>query len=244
MENTNNWKFLHHYNYLPGPLQLCYFMDLQRNTAPREHGSKAMMLTYKSHCPAQQDQPAAHCLPHHRLPLILPAPGSSIAELPSTPRCLFYSASNYGSNPRLGPGPASHLPPWVSMSRMLVEPCKLRFASPAPTSPLSTRPAHLTASFTLHWDVSMETQSQQVCMKLFIPHPLPTCSIPWCSLPSPVCKWHTRMISCSSKYPGIILTLLPLFLPLPDPPCLQVSLYYKQILLCSFHSSSTTRFLV
>lgn len=73
---------------------------------------------------------------------------SPLLNYPST--CHLHLASNHASNSEFGPGPASIfcLPPQVRSSRMLVELCRLPLETPAPTSPLSTRPAQLMAYLT------------------------------------------------------------------------------------------------
>lgn len=116
----------------------------------REHCSKAMMFDPQISVSRTTQLPTVFLTSAFLGSSHLPADPSwsPLLNYPST--CHLHLAPNRASDSEFGPGPASllSLPPRVRSSRMLVGLCRLPLETPAPTCPLSSRPAQLTAYLT------------------------------------------------------------------------------------------------
>ena len=116
----------------------------------REHCSKAMMFDLQISVSRTRQPPTVFLTSAFLGSSHLPADPSwsPLLNYPST--CHLHLASNCASNSEFGLGPALLLclPPRVRSSRTLVELCRLPLETPAPTSPLSSRPARLMAYLT------------------------------------------------------------------------------------------------
>lgn len=141
VKNTHPWKFLH--TYFTRAFAMTIIYDFQR-----EHCSKAMMFDLQISVSRTTEPPtvfftSAFLGSSHFLLI----PHGLLCQTTST--CHLHLAPNQASDSEFGPGPLRSLSSSrVRSSRMLVELCRLPLETPAPTSPLSSRPAQLTAYLT------------------------------------------------------------------------------------------------